>query len=369
MAAFCDYDRDGFLDVFIQTNILDASHPNGQRDYLFHNNGDGTFTDVTERAGISGEAQGHSAVWWDYDGDGWPDLYVANDFAMPDKLYRNNRDGTFTDAIDSVVPHTTYSSMGSDLGDVNNDGLIDLFVAEMAPTTHQKDQRGMALRARPAHGPSRRLCGRPPVHAKRALHQHGEGPLPGGRLPRRPLRDRLDLVAAPRGPGQRRPAGPLRDQRDEPRAAQRATSTRARSCGDPRREGAHRQGEPAACRAAPRVPEHGRPALRGRQRRLGAQPEGRQLRLGFRRPRWRRQPRHRVRELRGGRHAPAQRRGHGPQRPHRAARNRAQTGSASARRCASRRIRASRSARSCSPAASFPAPSRSCTSDSGRTRR
>jgi hypothetical protein len=76
------------------------SPPNGQRDYLFHNNGDGTFTDVTDRAGISGEAQGHSAVWWDYDGDGWPDLYVANDFAAPDKLYHNNRDGTFTDAID-----------------------------------------------------------------------------------------------------------------------------------------------------------------------------------------------------------------------------------------------------------------------------
>ncbi len=145
MAAFCDYDRDGFLDVFVQTNILDESHPNGQKDYLFHNNGDGTFTDVTERAGISGEAQGHSSVWWDYDGDGWPDLYVANDFAMPDKLYHNNRDGTFTDTIDSVVPHTTYSSMGSDLADVNNDGLIDLFVAEMAPTTQQKDQRTIAL--------------------------------------------------------------------------------------------------------------------------------------------------------------------------------------------------------------------------------
>ena len=145
MAAFCDYDRDGFLDVFIQTNILDSSRPNGQSDYLFHNNGDGTFTDVTARAGISGEAQGHSAAWWDYDGDGWPDLYVANDFATPDKLYHNNRDGTFTDTLDAVVPHTTYSSMGSDQGDVNNDGLIDLFVAEMAPTTHQKDQRGMAL--------------------------------------------------------------------------------------------------------------------------------------------------------------------------------------------------------------------------------
>ena len=145
MAAFCDYDRDGFLDVFIQTNLLGDAHPTGQRDYLFHNNGDGTFTDVTDRAGITGEAQGHSAVWWDYDNDGWPDLYVANDFAQPDKLYRNNRDGTFTDVIDAVVPHMPYSSMGSDLGDLNNDGLVDLLVSEMATTTHQKDQRTMAV--------------------------------------------------------------------------------------------------------------------------------------------------------------------------------------------------------------------------------
>jgi len=145
MAAFCDYDRDGWLDVFIQTNVLDiTTHPNGQRNYLFHNNGDGTFTDVTERAGISGDAHGHSAIWIDYDGDGWPDLYVANDFEPPDRLYHNNRDGTFTDVIDHVVPHMPYSSMGSDLGDVNNDGRIDLIVSEMAATTHQKDQRAMA---------------------------------------------------------------------------------------------------------------------------------------------------------------------------------------------------------------------------------
>ncbi|HEY9155668.1 MAG TPA: VCBS repeat-containing protein [Opitutaceae bacterium] len=146
MAAFCDYDRDGHLDVFIQTNLLDATeHPQGQRDYLFHNNGDGTFTDVTDRSGISGESQGHSAIWWDYDGDGWPDLYVANDFAQPDKLYKNNRDGTFTNVIDSVIPHMPFSAMGSDLGDVNNDGRMDLFVADMAATTHQKDQRTMAV--------------------------------------------------------------------------------------------------------------------------------------------------------------------------------------------------------------------------------
>ncbi len=145
MAAFCDYDRDGWLDVFIQTNAPEsAGQPRAQRNYLFHNNGDGTFSDVTDRAGIGGKAQGHSATWWDFDNDGWPDLYVANDFTPADQLFRNNHDGTFTDVINQVVPHMPFSSMGSDLGDVNNDGLIDLFVADMAATTHQKDQRTMA---------------------------------------------------------------------------------------------------------------------------------------------------------------------------------------------------------------------------------
>ncbi len=145
MAYFCDYDRDGRLDVFIQTNLLDNNeHPGGQRNYLFHNNGDGTFTNVTERAGIRGEAHGHSALWWDFDNDGWPDLYVADDFAAPDVLYRNNRDGTFTDVINAVVPHTPYSSMGSDMGDLLNNGRIDLFVADMAEASREQDQRGMA---------------------------------------------------------------------------------------------------------------------------------------------------------------------------------------------------------------------------------
>ncbi len=145
MAAFCDYDRDGWLDVYISCNLLSQSrHPYGQRGYLFHNNGNGTFTNVTQRAGIRGEAQTHSATWWDYDNDGWPDLYVANDFGGPDQLYHNNRDGTFTNVIDQVVPHMPFSAMGSDLGDVNNDGRVDFLVADMASTTHEKDQREMA---------------------------------------------------------------------------------------------------------------------------------------------------------------------------------------------------------------------------------
>ena len=145
MAAFCDYDRDGWLDVYVQTNMLDAaSHPNGQRDHLYHNNRDGTFTEVTAAAGISGETKGHSATWWDFDEDGWPDLYVANDFEEPDQLYHNNRDGTFTNVLSSVVPHTPQFSMGSDLGDLNNDGHLDLLAADMAASTRYMDNRGMA---------------------------------------------------------------------------------------------------------------------------------------------------------------------------------------------------------------------------------
>ncbi|MDQ5981151.1 MAG: RNA-binding protein, partial [Verrucomicrobiota bacterium] len=145
MAAFHDYDRDGWLDVYVQTNLLDGERrPNGQRDRLYHNNRDGTFTDVTERAGIRGDTQGHSATWWDFDEDGWPDLYVANDFKDPDQLYRNNRDGTFADILDRSVPHTPHSSMGSDLGDLDGDGHFDLLVADMACSTREKDHRGQA---------------------------------------------------------------------------------------------------------------------------------------------------------------------------------------------------------------------------------
>src|SRR5690606_34797566 len=114
-------------------------------DYLFRNRGDGTFENVTAAAGVGGiEAAGHAAVWWDYDGDGWPDLYVANDYAVPDFLYRNNRDGTFTNVINEAIAQMPHSSMGADFGDVDNDGRADLLVADMAASTREKDQRGMA---------------------------------------------------------------------------------------------------------------------------------------------------------------------------------------------------------------------------------
>lgn len=148
MGCFADYDRDGWLDVYVQTNLYDASgSPDGQRDRLFMNNGDGTFRDVTDAAGMLTQGtQGHSATWWDYDEDGWLDLYVANDFAPPDFLYRNDpgEPGHFTNVVDQVLPHTPFSSMGSDIGDVDNDGHIDLLTTDMSGTTLERTQRGLA---------------------------------------------------------------------------------------------------------------------------------------------------------------------------------------------------------------------------------
>jgi hypothetical protein len=143
-ATFADYDGDGNLDCFLLTNVLDFSKsPMGRRNYLFHNNGNGTFTDASKKAGIWGTTQGHTALWFDANQDGWPDLYVANDFETPDRFYMNNGDGTFTDVVDERLPHVTYFSMGADSGDLNNDGLIDFMVTDMRDRSHTEFMKGL----------------------------------------------------------------------------------------------------------------------------------------------------------------------------------------------------------------------------------
>ncbi|MEC9327101.1 MAG: VCBS repeat-containing protein, partial [Verrucomicrobiota bacterium] len=161
--TFCDFDKDGDLDVYILTNryYREGGRPAkppfqknanggvsvspdfqkfygikqkgpksydmdeiGRPDFLFRNDG-GSFVNISKSAGIQKEAHGLSATWWDYDEDGLMDIYVANDFADPDNLFRNNGDGTFTDIITEVLNYTPWFSMGADAGDINNDGLLD----------------------------------------------------------------------------------------------------------------------------------------------------------------------------------------------------------------------------------------------------
>lgn len=174
MPAFCDYDADGDLDLYLLTNRfyrrggrpekppidLRTNPPQilpefrkyygfkkigpdhygvdvvGRPDRLLRQESDGTFHDVTDQTGIYGSGHGLSATWWDYNGDGWSDLYVANDFNDADRLYRNNGDGTFDDVLVEDVPYTSWFSMGSDFADVDGDGRFDLLVADMSPRTH-----------------------------------------------------------------------------------------------------------------------------------------------------------------------------------------------------------------------------------------
>jgi hypothetical protein len=143
-ASFADYDRDGYLDCYLVTNILDFSKaPQGRRNYLLHNDGKGHFVDVTPKSGIWGLTQGHTAVWFDANGDGWPDIYVANDFETPDRFYMNKGDGTFADVVDDRLPHVTYFSMSADSGDLNNDGLVDFLVTDMRDRNHKQFMTGM----------------------------------------------------------------------------------------------------------------------------------------------------------------------------------------------------------------------------------
>jgi len=148
-AAFFDYDRDGDLDLYILNNTLnkrmdafyrpkinDGSAPNNDR--LYRNNGDGTFTDVTIQAGIVHEGFGLGLAISDLNKDGYPDIYVSNDFTSNDLLYINHGDGTFRNEIRKYLSYQTKASMGNDIADVNNDCNPDIFTLDMMPDTYYK---------------------------------------------------------------------------------------------------------------------------------------------------------------------------------------------------------------------------------------
>lgn len=153
MAVLADYDRDGFLDIYVcvysrspssmgkhlhqPTPYFDAN--NGPPNHLFRNNGDGTFSDVTQKTGLNSNNARWSfaAAWSDYDGDGDPDLYVANDFGR-NNLYRNNGNGTFTDVAAQAGVEDIGPGMGVAWGDIDHDGRPDLYVANIWSAAGQR---------------------------------------------------------------------------------------------------------------------------------------------------------------------------------------------------------------------------------------
>jgi hypothetical protein len=150
-AAFFDYDHDGDLDCFVLNNSPRSIESFGYnksireiRDKVngdrFYRNDNGRFTDVSEQAGIYGGEIGFGLgiTVGDLNNDGWEDMYISNDFFERDYLYMNQQNGTFKEVINEAMGHISQGSMGSDMIDVNNDGLLDVFTTEMLPENDYK---------------------------------------------------------------------------------------------------------------------------------------------------------------------------------------------------------------------------------------
>lgn len=154
-AYFFDYDKDGDLDMLLlnhspkslpmlsetgNAELLKQDDPNqGLR--LFKQD-KGVFTDVTKTSGINGSplSYGLGLGIADVNGDGWPDFYVSNDYAVPDYLYLNNKNGTFSDRLDQSIGHNSQFSMGNDVADVNNDGYADIVTLDMLPEDNRRQK-------------------------------------------------------------------------------------------------------------------------------------------------------------------------------------------------------------------------------------
>ena len=156
-AAFFDFDRDGDLDMYlanytfnnsnVSANYIvprDNSGKSPANDRLYRNEGDSlhlghpVFTDVSLQAGIKEDGYGLGIAVSDFNNDGWPDVYLANDFVSNDILWLNNKNGTFTNCIDRAMRHQSYSSMGVDAADLNNDGLGDVVTLDMLPEDNER---------------------------------------------------------------------------------------------------------------------------------------------------------------------------------------------------------------------------------------
>ena len=152
-ATFLDYDKDGDLDLYL---LNQPPNPGDYSPYyntelllpeysakLYRHDGD-RYTDVTAAAGLAKTGFPNSVTASDLNGDGWTDLYVANDFWVGDWYYLNNGDGTFTDRVHDNFRHTSFSSMGVDAADINNDGRLDLTVVDMVAEDNYRLKANMS---------------------------------------------------------------------------------------------------------------------------------------------------------------------------------------------------------------------------------
>ncbi len=154
-AVFFDYDKDGRPDMYLLNHTLSDTRPNDLRDNitdsnsiasdkLFHNEGipsgmdHPVFKNVSKQAGIVEDGDGLGVVVSDFNGDGYPDIYVCNDYIRNDLLWLNNKNGTFSNCIASAMRHQSYSSMGTDAADINNDDLPDIVSLDMQPETNER---------------------------------------------------------------------------------------------------------------------------------------------------------------------------------------------------------------------------------------
>ncbi|HEV2494987.1 MAG TPA: CRTAC1 family protein [Terriglobia bacterium] len=138
--AFLDYDNDGWMDIYlVNSGNCDFFHPNPPlRNALYHNNRDGTFTDVAEKAGVAGGGYGQGVAVGDYDGDGWPDIYLTQYGGST--LYRNNHDGTFTDVTNQAGVRAPGWASSAVWFDYDNDGRLDLFVCRFVDFDKSKNK-------------------------------------------------------------------------------------------------------------------------------------------------------------------------------------------------------------------------------------
>ncbi len=152
-ATFLDYNKDGYIDLFLLNqppnpgnfSELYGTKPGPEfAPKLYRNNGNETFTDVTAQAGVGKAGYPNSVTASDFNNDGWTDLYVANDFESPDFLYYNNGDGTFTNGLEKSTNHISYFSMGVDAADINNDGRLDLMVLDMVAEDNYRLKANMS---------------------------------------------------------------------------------------------------------------------------------------------------------------------------------------------------------------------------------